>query len=324
MKKTLTMILAAALMLTACQTKQTNAPSDNSLPAGSQIESEPITWEDVSQNTEEETSLPETPSVFPLLETGETEIFNQNGIKISAAGFTMEGKYGEPEITLLYENSTEHDIVVTLSDESVNGYMAAFVIDGKAAAGEKSYGSISIMSGDLAAVSIETITDVEFRFHIFDSFSWDTIVSEPIILKAQESDYVQEYDDSGSVLYDDNNIRIISKDFSQNEAKRYKAELYLYVENNSDQGIEVAVPFDAVINGIEVEYDQSLGFLSDTFFWTEVLPGKKTIGLLVIPGDVLQNYGITTIHEMKASFQIYKLGTSDLITETEPFTLTFD
>ncbi len=113
------------------------------------------------------------------------ELYNGNGIRI--VGKTVdENSFWGTAILLYCENTSGKNVCISVEDMSVNGFMmdpffATNVYDGK-----KSIQEITLFSSDLEENGIETIEEVELKFHVFDLKSYDTVVdTDPITFSAQ-------------------------------------------------------------------------------------------------------------------------------------------
>lgn len=305
MKKKFVMAMSVVLMLVACG----SSPSSTSQSASVQSESEA---ESAAQTENPEESVESNDG--SEITISESEIFNQDGIKISTTGFEPDGFWG-PEVKLLVENDSEKDITVQIRNSSVNGYMIDFQMSCDVAAGKKANDGMGISRSGLEASGIDTIANIEFSFHIFESSSWDTILDSDIIALTTSAgpDYVQTYDDSGDALYDENGIRVISKSLVTNEDDIFGPRYYLYIENNSDRGITVQAR-ETSVNG----------FMVDPIFSADVLAGKKMVDDVTFMSSQLEENNITKINEIETSLHIFATDNWNTIVDTEPITITFD
>ena len=131
-----------------------------------------ITVEDTGNNTSE--------STVGGAELSERVVFEYEGIKITVTGWKEGGLFG-PELLLLIENDSDQDITVQCRDSSINGYVVDSVMSDDVPIGKKSNTSITFYSSDLENNGITDIEEIEFRFHIFNQDTWDTIVDSDII-----------------------------------------------------------------------------------------------------------------------------------------------
>lgn len=241
----------------------------------------------------------------------EQELYNENGIKITTTGLGEDGLWG-PEVKLLIENDSPQNITVQVRNGSVNGYMIDYQMSCDVAAGKKSNDGMELSETELENSGIETIADLEFSFHIFDSESWDTIVDTDIIKlgTSASGNYTQPYDDSGEVVYDENNIRIISKGLVIDDDDIFGPRYFLYIENNSAESITVQAR-DTSING----------FMVDPTLSAEVSSGKKIVTDITFMSSQLEENNITEITEIETAFHIFQTDSWDTIVDTPPVML---
>ena len=108
------------------------------------------------------------------------ELYNDNGIKI--VGKTVdEDSFWGTAILLYIENNSGKNVGISVENMSINGFMidpffATTVYDGK-----KSIDDITVFSSDLEENGIESIEEVELKFHIYDEDSYDTIADTKAI-----------------------------------------------------------------------------------------------------------------------------------------------
>lgn len=240
----------------------------------------------------------------------EQVLFYHNGIMITATGFEADGMFG-PEIEVIVENNSQQNITVDVRNSSVNGYMIGLgFID--VAAGETVIDAIQISKTDLDMCGIKTIADIEFNFLIYDSESVNTIVESDMIKisTSASGSYVQEYDDSGEVLYEKNGIKIISKGLLEEGV--YGADAMLYIENNSDKNVTVWTRHTSV-NGVRI----------DPYIDGGIMSGKKTVTGMSFFSDDLDENGISAIETIETSFEIVEQNSWDTIDDGEMITISY-
>ncbi len=299
-KKTITILLAVclALSMTACGESETPETSNSSSKDVESREESTEPSDEAADNTPTEITI------------AEQELYNENGVVITATGFSETGIFG-PEVKLLIENNSEKNITVQARNGSVNGYMVDFQISSDVAAGKKTNDALSLLSTDLENSNISTICDIEFNFHIFNTDSWEDFTDSELITIATSASgsYEQSYDDSGEVVYDENGIKIVSKGIAEDGSLLGPA-LYLYIENNSDQDITIQSK-DTSINGFMVEPVLS----------SEIVAGKKSIDTMVFLSSDLTDNGIESIDEIETSFHIFTTENWDTIVDTDPIVI---
>ena len=109
-----------------------------------------------------------------------TELYNENGIKI--VGKTVdEDSFWGTAILLYTENTSGKNVGISVDDMSINGFMMSPFFSTTVYDGKKSIDEITVFSSDLEANGIESIEDVELKFHIYDADSYSTIADSDTI-----------------------------------------------------------------------------------------------------------------------------------------------
>lgn len=262
--------------------------------------------------TPAESEVQETQQSDPDVESNQVSIeeqivYEQNGIKITATGIDIDGSFMGPELKFLIENESDKNITVQARNVSVNGYMVDSSMSAEVAPQKKSNDTLTFLSSSFEACNIEQIAEVEFSFHIFDSDSWeDSTDSDMILIKSSCADsYVQKIDDSGDVLYEDTNIKIVSKGLSEDDSFMGPS-LMLYIENNSDKGLTVQSR-DVSVNG----------FMLDATLSPEIAAGKKVIASMTFFDSDIEENGIESIENIETSFHIFYTDGWDTLIDTD-------
>ncbi|MCM1048433.1 MAG: hypothetical protein NC433_08415 [Clostridiales bacterium] len=114
-----------------------------------------------------------------------TELYNQNGVRI--VGKTVnENSFWGTAILLYCENTSGKNIGISVDDMSINGFMISPFFSTTVYNEKKSIDDITVFSSDLEENGIETIKEVELKFHIYDADSYSTIAdTAPITFTAQ-------------------------------------------------------------------------------------------------------------------------------------------
>ena len=114
-----------------------------------------------------------------------TELYNEDGIRI--IGKTVdENSFWGTAILLYIENESGRNVGISVDDMSVDGFMLTPYFSTTVYDGKKAVDDITLMSSELEENGITSIGEVELKFHIYDSDSYDTIAdSDPITFSAQ-------------------------------------------------------------------------------------------------------------------------------------------
>jgi hypothetical protein len=243
----------------------------------------------------------------------EQVLLDKDGIKITLKGFQLDGIFG-PSLKVLVENNTNEPITVQTRDTVVNGVMQTTTFSCDVVSGKKANDEIIIMNSGLDRAGIEVIKDIELKFHIFNTDTWDTIFDSEAIFITTTADpsYVPKYDDSGFVALEKNGIKIVIKKLNV-EDSFWGADVYVYVENNSSEDITVQVR-DLSVNG----------FMMSPVFSCEVLAGRKAYDTITLFESELEENGITSIETMELAFHIFNTRTWETIIDSDSITANFD
>lgn len=241
----------------------------------------------------------------------ETAVFEENSIKITVTGLDTDGWMG-PELKLLIENDSASNITVQTRLSSVNGFMVDSSISEDVAVAKKANTGILLSDSDLKNAGIETISNIQFSLHIFDTDSWDTIMdSELITVNTSAADYVQNVDDTGDILVDSDGIKIVARGLDT-EDSIFGPSLILYIENNTGRNLTVQAR-DESVNG----------FMIDSIMSTDISSGNKALTELTFMSSDLEENSIEEINEIEFSFHIYDYDTYDNYYDTEMLKVEF-
>jgi len=114
-----------------------------------------------------------------------TELYNDGGIRI--IGKTVdENSFWGTAILLYIENQSGNNVGISVDDLSINGFMLTPYFSTTVYDGKKCIDDITIMSSELEENGIESIDEVELKFRVYNSDSYETIAeSDPITFSAK-------------------------------------------------------------------------------------------------------------------------------------------
>lgn len=114
-----------------------------------------------------------------------TELYNEGGIRI--VGKTVdENSFWGTAILLYCENNSGKNVGISVDDMSINGFMMNPFFSTTVYDGKKSIDDITVFSSDLEENGIESIEEVELKFHIYEADTYSSITdSEAITFSAQ-------------------------------------------------------------------------------------------------------------------------------------------
>ena len=222
MKRWLSLFLAAwiAVSLSGC-----------SLPRAENINTPVSSWEEstpASSDSDEETQPPAT--------INEQVLLDEQDVCITATGLDSREDSGV-HLKMKIENRSKQDLTVQTRRTSINGYMLDAICSVVVPAGETVNDSLLFMNSSLALCGITTVADLEFAFALFSSDWSEYLVSQPVRITTSAAEgYAYPRNDDGREIYNNNDIRIVSKGLSGNTSL-WGPGLLLYIENNSSQPV---------------------------------------------------------------------------------------
>ena len=108
------------------------------------------------------------------------ELYNEGGIRI--VGKTVdENSFWGTAILLYCENTSGVNAGISVDDISVNGFMMSPLFSTTVYDGKKAIDDITIFSNDLEENGIESIDEVELKFHIYNADTYETIADSDSI-----------------------------------------------------------------------------------------------------------------------------------------------
>ncbi len=237
--------------------------------------------------------------------TSGVEIYNKDGLTITATSFD------NPYVEMTFVNNGTRGVMVQAQSLSVNGFMLEHVMSVDVPAGKTVNDNLMILMGETEEKYITTISKIEFTLDISDLDTWETIdITEPITLTISgTADYVQEYDVSGEVLYDEDGIQIVSNGLQDGWTG---PELVLFARNNSENSIGISA-YCANVN----EHLRSAIFDIE-----ELPPGKCALKEMMLT-DPIDMPEAKKIKKVEFSLQFYNPYTNYSLGETDIFRLTF-
>ena len=110
-----------------------------------------------------------------------TELYNEGGVRIVGKAVDENSFWGTA-VLLYCENESGRNVGISVDDLSVNGFMMSPLFSTTVYDGKRSIDDITIFSTDLEENGIESIEEVELKFHIYDAETYNTITdTDPIV-----------------------------------------------------------------------------------------------------------------------------------------------
>lgn len=261
--------------------------------------------------TNDITKEPEVTVEQPIIES--QVIYDKDNIKITASELSYDGFFG-PEIKVLIENNSDKSITVQADKSSINGVMVDNMFSADVASQKKTNDEITFTASTLEHASINTIQSFEFILKILDPDTYDDIDTTDFITIKTNADpsYVQTFDDSGFVAYDEDDIKVVVKKISSTDSF-WGSDVYLYIENNTNKNV--------TIQAEDVSID---GFMVDPFFSADVLAGKKAFDSMSFMESDLEENNVEDIKSLEFKLNIFDSDTWDDIKVTDVITVEFE
>lgn len=243
----------------------------------------------------------------------EQVLLEQDGIKVTLKELALDEMFG-PELKVCIENSSAQNVTVQTSGVSVNGIMIESIFSCDVAAGKNANDGITLLDTDLEQAGINAIQNVELTFHVFDTDSFNTLFDSDTITISTSLDGTgeQAVDDSGVLLVDENGIKITVKEVDS-ENSFWGADIYIYVENNTETDVTVQAA-NTSING----------FMVEPYFSCDVTAGKKAYDTITFMESNLEENNITSIDSMDISFHVFNTEDFNTIFDTDTLSVSFE
>lgn len=258
------------------------------------------------ESTEKEpTELPKTPEPPAPAETTINEFvaLDQDGVKITVKDLDFNTSFLGPGLKILIENSTDKNITVQSENLSVNDIMIDNVVFScDIAAGKSANDTIDFISTDLKSKNITDFAEIELQFIVIDDSFTKLFTSEPIKIETSSKDtYTQVNDSNGSVIFEENGIKITSQGISS-DSHFMGPSMILFIENNTDQNV--------IIQSDNVSVN---GFMVNPIMSCNIAANKKAITGLTFMNSELEENGIENITQVEMSFTIFDDSLKDIV-----------
>lgn len=282
--------------------------------------------EEISEELSEEAPETDLSRYTAMIE--EQVVYDKNDITVTATGLTYEDSESVTKIDLDLNvaNHTQKDIEMFFGGIAVNGYMADaaiynrdkddFDITPVVPKGESENISLVWYSVNFEECGIEDIAVIEFNLSLRADEN-DLIKGELLTVSTNIADtYEQTYDDSGEVVYEGKDYRVIAQGVSGNE---YGFSAKFYLENNSNEELDTYTSEEKV-NGVALEgnYYLSSPFGDYSYVW----PGHKGIQYMSFYKEDLEP-GTKEIKTLDMNITFLN-GKGEWLTEAVPVSIKYE
>ncbi|MCR4653499.1 MAG: hypothetical protein K5744_07380 [Eubacterium sp.] len=108
------------------------------------------------------------------------EIYNANGIRIVCKSLGESNEFSS-KILLYMENTSDKKVTISADDVSIDGTMTRAYMASEVYAGRRRFDGIMFLASNLEENNIEKIENVELKFKIYDTETYETIAETDTI-----------------------------------------------------------------------------------------------------------------------------------------------
>lgn len=228
--------------------------------------------------------------IIPVIPDNEFCTFKINSIETDNMwGYTLKA---------CLENKTDLELMFSLSNVSVNGFMCDPLWATTVTSGMKSNEEISFTSESFERNGIVDVTDITFTLSVYDNNDWaaEHLVSEEFTIYPLGEEAVQSYTRTPAegeiVLFDNENCAMIITGFEPDNLFGYTVNAYL--ENKSDSNLMFSIG-DASVNG----------FMCDPLWAETVAAGKRSNTAISWMTSDFEANGITEVESLTLPITVY-------------------
>lgn len=196
------------------------------------------------------------------------------------------------------ENRTDKNMMFSLDDVCVNGFVCDPFWGTEIVAGMKSNESISWLGDDFTKNGITDVQEIEFVLRVSDSDDWlaDPILNEMYEVYPQGEEAVEVYErkavDGEQVILDNEYCTMIITGFDEDDIWGYGMNVYL--ENKTDKKVMFSLD-DVVVNGC----------MCDPYWGTAIPAEKRSNTTVTWFSDTFEENEITQVEEIKGVIRVY-------------------
>lgn len=196
------------------------------------------------------------------------------------------------------ENKTDLELMFSLGNVSVNGFMCDPLWASSVSAGMKANEEISFSSDSFKVNGIDAVTDITFTLSVYDNNDWtsDHLVTETFTIYPLGEEAVQLYSrtaaEGETVLFDNENYTMIVTGYDPDNIWGYTVNVFL--ENKTDDNLMFSIS-DASVNG----------FMCDPFWAHTVAAGKRSNTTISWMASDFEANSITEVESLTLPIRVY-------------------
>lgn len=229
-----------------------------------------------------------------------TVLVDNEDLHFSITAITDDSIWGYT-LKAQFENKTDKDLMFSLNNVSVNGYMCDPYFALTVTSGMKANKDISFSRDSFQEIGIQAVTDIQFALCAYDSKDWsadavfqDTFTIYPLGKEAAK-EYPRQDQDGDIILFDNEKCTMVVTGAETETVWGYKLNIYLVNKTQDELMFSLS---DASING----------YMCDPYFATSVAPGKRSITSICWTKSALEENGITAVESLTLPIRVYDAG----------------
>ena len=243
----------------------------------------------------------------------ETIIVDDENCTVKITSIEADDMWGYT-LKVYLENKTDLNLMYSLDQVSVNGYMCDPFWATTVNAGMKANEDISFTKESFKECGITDVTDITFKLRVYDDEDWtaDALVEDMYVIYPLGEDaaqvYTREAQPDDVILFDTEDCTMIVTGYDPDGLFGYTVNVFIL--NKTDENLMFSIG-DAAVNG----------FMCDPFWATEVAAGKMAYSEISWLEDDFEANGITEVETLTLPIRVYN---SDDWAEAEYVSDTFE
>lgn len=302
-KKILVLMLTAAMVLSFAACGESAQEPATAADAES-VETTPgneVLAEEENPEASEESEMTFTEQV----------LVDDENCTVKVTGIEEDALWGYA-LKVFLENKTDLELMYTVEDVSVNGFMCDPFWASSVTAQMKANEEISFFDEMLKNNGIEAPTDITFTLRVYDNNDWaaEELVEQEFTIYPMGEEAVRPYERTAQpgdiVLVDNEQCGIIVTGFEMDEIWGYTMKVYL--ENKTDMELMFST------DGVAVN-----GFMCDPFWAQTVSEGKRSNSEICWYAESLAENGISEVTQIVLPVRVYDNNdwmADDLVNQT--------
>lgn len=312
----------------------TSSLTTDSEQASKELSTEELPTEE--QSTEEYIEIPEGERTVLVssegfdCDTTEPVVLYHDGLEVVFLGIDYQDAQ-DPEVVIRIENQSSKKALLSQECMVINGYTFETTLASEMEPEEVQIERIAVSSSELEMCGIDEIVELKLFLNVQSEGEDSGSLIGPVLIKNPDSQYVQEYDDTGVEIYRKNGIRIVAKisltwenrnDWFDKIWSGEDFEVEVYIENSSENSCTISTTGDVIVTEPTARRDEHVLQEDDQGiqFTHKVMAGSKRVVTFYIAHETLKEYGRNGAFvpiSLKSMLEIWDIGTQNLLEKTD-------